>query len=342
MTRYMTRAMTARFAALFYLAATLSVSASAQSSVRVIPELKHDVSAPLAELDRMTPAQPHRFSPRLLKILPTGPATNAPAYAAPDMALQQIALPPVAANQGLNFYGLVQGQDGFLLDFSPPDTNGAVGATQYVQWVNAQFAVFDKVTSALVAGPTDGNALWARFGGGCETNNDGDPIVQYDKMANRWILSQFSILTLPYTECVAVSTTSDATGTYNRYAFSFGNTNPPNYPKLGLWPDAYYMSFNSYLNGNTFIGANACALDRTAMLAGTTAISVCFQQNSSVASLLPSDMDGTIPPAAGEPAFFMNFGKNVIRLWTFHPDFTTPPNSTFTRPTGLPVAPFSP
>jgi len=334
--------MTARFAALFYLAATLSVSASAQSSVRVIPELKHDVSAPLAELDRMTPAQPHRFSPRLLKILPTGPATNAPAYAAPDMALQQIALPPVAANQGLNFYGLGQGQYGFLLDFSPPDTNGAVGATQYVQWVNAQFAVFDKVTSALVAGPTDGNALWARFGGGCETNNDGDPIVQYDKMANRWILSQFSILTLPYTECVAVSTTSDATGTYNRYAFSFGNTNLPDYPKLGVWPDAYYMSFNSFLNGNTFIGANACALDRNAMLAGNLASIICFQQTSSVASLLPSDMDGTIPPAAGEPAFFMNFGKNVIQLWSFHADFTTPLNSTFTGPTVLPVAPFSP
>jgi hypothetical protein len=333
--------MTARFAALFYLAATLSVSASAQSSVRVIHELKHDVSAPLAELNRMTPAQPHRFSPRLLKILPTGPASNEPAYAAPDVALQQVALPPVAATLGLNTDGLGQGQNGFLLDFSPPDTNGAVGATQYVQWVNAGFAVFDKVTGAIVAGPTDGNALWAGFGGGCEANNDGDPIVQYDKMANRWILTQFSISTLPYTECVVVSTTSDATGTYNRYAFPFGNTNFSDYPKLGVWPDAYYMSFNSFLDGNTFMGANACALDRNAMLAGNTAQIICFQQNSSVASLLPSDMDGTIPPAAGEPAFFMNFGKNVIRLWSFHVDFTTATNSTFTGPTVLPVATFA-
>jgi Abnormal spindle-like microcephaly-assoc'd, ASPM-SPD-2-Hydin len=337
--------MTARFAALFYLAATLSallsVSASAQSTIRVIHELKHDVSAPLAELDRMTPAQPHRFSPRLLKILPTGPASNAPEYAAPDVALQQVALPPVAANLGLNIDGLGQGQYGFLLDFSPPDTNGAVGATQYVQWVNAQFAVFDKVTGALVAGPTDGNALWFGFGGGCETNNDGDPIVQYDKMANRWIFSQFSISTPPYTECVAVSTTSDATGTYNRYAFSSFNSDFPDYPKLGVWPDAYYMSFNSFLNGNIFIGANACALDRTAMLAGNPASIICFQQPSSVASLLPSDMDGTIPPATGEPAFFMNFGKNVIQLWAFHADFTTPLNSTFTGPTVLPVASFT-
>jgi hypothetical protein len=344
-----TRTMTARFGATFCLAAALSLLFSlpayaqrtAQTTIRVIRELKHDVSPPLAELDRMTLAQPHRFSPRLLKILPTGPASNAPEYAALDLALQQTSLPPVAANLGLNIDGLGQGQYGFLLEFSPPDTNGAVGATQYVQWVNAQFAAFDKVTGALVAGPSEGNALWAGFGGGCETNNDGDPIVQYDKMANRWIFAQFSIFTLPYAECVAVSTTSDATGTYNRYAFSFGDTDFPDYPKLGVWPDAYYMSFNVFLNGNTFIGADACALDRNAMLAGNNAAIICFQQPSTVASLLPSDMDGTIPPTAGEPAFFMNFGTGTIQLWAFHVDFTTPANSTFTGPTILTVASFT-
>jgi hypothetical protein len=216
-----------------------------------------------------------------------------------------------------------------------------VGATQYVQWVNAEFAVFDKATGALVAGPTEGNALWHGFGGGCETNNDGDPIVQYDKIADRWVLTQFSISTLPYTQCVAVSTTSDATGTYNRYAFSFGDSDYSDYPKLGVWPDAYYMSFNVFLDGSNFIGANACALDRNAMIAGNNATIICFQQESSVASLLPSDMDGTITPAAGEPAFFMNFGKNVLQLWAFHVDFTTPANSTFTGPTVLPVANFA-
>ena len=315
--------------------------ASNESTVRVIREEKHDVSAPLAELDQMTPAQPHRFSPRLLKILPTAPASNQPEYAAPDLALQAVALPPVAAKLGLNIAGLGQGQYGFLLEYSPPDTNGAVGATQYVQWVNAEFAVFDKATGALVAGPTEGNALWHGFGGGCETNNDGDPIVQYDKIADRWVLTQFSISTLPYTQCVAVSTTSDATGTYNRYAFSFGDSDYSDYPKLGVWPDAYYMSFNVFLDGSNFIGANACALDRNAMIAGNNATIICFQQESSVASLLPSDMDGTITPAAGEPAFFMNFGKNVLQLWAFHVDFTTPANSTFTGPTVLPVANFA-
>ena len=347
MIRAITRSVIRPFAAAFVAAATLalflSTSAFAQSTVRIIREEKHDVSAPLAELDRMTPAQPHRFTPRTLRILPTAPINNENATESPvpDVALQQTSLPPVAANLGLNFDGLGQGQYGFNVELSPPDTNGAVGATQYVQWVNAEFAVFDKSSGALIAGPTEGNALWASFGGGCEANNDGDPIVQYDKMANRWIFSQFSISTLPYTECVAVSTTSDATGTYNRYAFSFGNSDYPDYPKLGVWSDAYYMSFNIFANGVNFNGADACALDRNSMLAGDAATIICFQQPFTVASLLPSDMDGTIPPTAGEPAFFMNFAKNELQLWSFHVDFTTPTNSTFTGPTVLPVASFA-
>src|SRR4029077_15612273 len=124
--------------------------------------------------------------------------------------------------------------------------NGAVGATQYVQWVNESFAVFNKTTGALVHGPVAGNTLWSGLGGGCQTNNDGDPIVQYDKAANRWILTQFSVSTTPFLQCVAVSTTSDATGSYARYAFQYANF--PDYPKLAVWPDAYYISFNMFTN----------------------------------------------------------------------------------------------
>jgi hypothetical protein len=340
----MTRALTKRFAATVAIAVPLILAIPAlgqnKSSVRVIHEVKHDVSAPLAELDVRTPASPHRFTPRILKILPTAPPDNAPEYQEPDLALQQKILAPVAAELGLNIDGLGQGQYGFLLEYSPPDTNGAVGATQYVQWVNAEFAVFDKVTGALLAGPIEGNALWQGFGGGCEANNDGDPIVQYDKIANRWILTQFSISTLPYLQCVAVSTTSDATGTYNRYAYSFGNTDYGDYPKLGVWPDAYYMSFNTFDDGS-FVGPDACALDRNSMLVGNPASIICFQQANTYATMLPSDMDGTIQPAAGEPAFFATFAKYVVQLWKFHVDFTTPSNSTFTGPTNLPVANFT-
>ncbi len=190
---------------------TLPTLSVAQSSVRVYHELKHDTSPPLSELIPMTPAEPNPFSPRILDILSTGHEQPARINAMPDAALQEQTLPPVSATLGLNFDGLGLGFPGFGICCAPPDTNGAVGATQYVQWVNLSFAVFNKTTGALVAGPTAGKALWASFGGQCETSNSGDPIVQYDKIANRWIMTQFAIVTSPYLQCVAVSTTSDAT-----------------------------------------------------------------------------------------------------------------------------------
>jgi len=208
-----------------------------------------------------------------------------------------------------------------------------------VQWVNTSFAIFNKSSGALIAGPTAGNTLWSGFGGGCQTNNDGDPVVLYDKAAQRWIFSQFSVSTTPYLQCIAVSTTSDATGTYNRYSFQYGNFD--DYPKMAVWSDGYYETFNMF-NGNTFVGADACAYNRTAMLAGSAATQVCFQQGSSVGGLLPSDIDGTTAPPAGSPNYMVYFGTNNLNLFKFHVDFNTPSNSTFTGPTVIPVAAFSP
>ena len=76
-------------------------------------------------------------------------------------------------------------------------------------------------TGALISGPTAGNTLWSGFGGGCQTNNDGDPDRAVRQARQRWIFSQFSVSTTPYLQCIAVSTTSDATGTYNRYSFQY-------------------------------------------------------------------------------------------------------------------------
>ncbi|HWZ46317.1 MAG TPA: hypothetical protein VNW97_22790 [Candidatus Saccharimonadales bacterium] len=240
---------------------------------------------------------------------------------------------------GLGFEGLGNGTLGFTPNAAPPDTNGAVGATQYVQWVNESFAVFDKATGAKVAGPTAGNTLFSALGNGCSTNNDGDPIAQYDKAASRWVLTQFSVSTTPFLQCVAVSTTSDATGAYNVYSFSYPNFD--DYPKLSVWPDGYYITFNMF-NGNTFVGADACAYDRAKMLAGQAATQICFQQGNSVGGLLPSDLDGQTAPPAGSPNFMVFFGTNNLDLFKFHVDFATPANSTFVGPTVIPVAAFSP
>ena len=250
--------------------------------------------------------------------------------------------PLVATTSGLNFAGVGNGDYGFTPNAAPPDTNASVGATQVVQWVNESYAVFDKTTGTIVPGfPKAGNSVWSGFGGGCETNNDGDPIVQYDKANNRWILTQFSVSTTPYLQCVAVSTSPDATLTFNRYSFSYGNTQFPDYPKLGVWPDGYYISFNIFTNGITFAGSKACSYDGAAMRSGATATQVCFQLSSSFGGLLPSDLDGSTAPPAGSPNFFLNFGSNSLRLWKFHVDFATPANSTFTGPTTIGVAAFT-
>jgi len=288
----------------------------------------------------MAPASPtaHRLTERPLRLIgSTGPDQS-------DGALQSAPTgPAVATTAGLNFAGVGNGDYGFAPNAAPPDTNGAVGATQYVQWVNESFAVFNKSTGAIAAGfPKAGNTLWAGFGGGCQTNNDGDPIVQYDKAANRWIFTQFSVSTTPYLQCVAVSTTSDATGTYNRYSFSYGNTQFPDYPKLGVWPDGYYITYNIFNNATTFAGSKLCAFDRTAMLTGAAATQQCFQLSTSFGGVLPSDLDGTTAPPASAPNYMMNFGSNSLNLWKFHADFTTPANATLTGPTNIAVAAFTP
>lgn len=245
----------------------------------------------------------------------------------------------ISSTIGLNFEGLGIGFPNYTINVAPPDTEGAVGLTQYVQWVNLSFAVFDKTTGNVIFGPVAGNTLWANFGGGCETENDGDPVVTYDKLANRWVFSQFVVKSQPFLQCVAVSTTSDATGTYNRYSFEYSNFD--DYPKMGVWPDAYYETFNMFV-GNTFVGADACAYDRNAMLNGQPATQICFQQAATVGGMLPADLDGRIAPPPGSPNYLMVFDVNSLDLYKFHVDFVTPSNSTFTGPINIPVAPFTP
>jgi hypothetical protein len=219
---------------------------------------------------------------------------------------------------------------------APPDTNGSVGATQFVQIVNTEYAIYDKATGALVNGPAAISTIWQGFSGDCASGDGGDPVVLYDKMGERWIVSQLNVNFNAF--CMAVSTSSDATGSYTRYEFQMFGNNLPDYPKLGVWPDAYYWSANIFGNG----AAEACAFDRASMMAGGSANAVCFKQKLPIFSLLPSDLDGTTPPPAGEPAFFVDLQPpNTLKLFKFHVDFQTPANSTFTGPTVIKVAPFT-
>src|SRR5436190_18348419 len=164
----------------------------------------------------------------------------------------------------LNFAGVPY--PGVNCNCAPPDTNGSVGTTQYVQIVNTGYQVFDKATGSSVLGPNSIESVWSGFGGLCQTSGFGDPVVVFDKKARRWVITEFAGSSIPTDECIAVSTTDDATGTYNRYDFHLGN-NFIDYPKIAVWPDAYYVSINLFnSSGTSFLGPQPFAFDRTKML----------------------------------------------------------------------------
>src|SRR5713226_6707341 len=311
----------------------------------VIKASRHDVSPPLSRMvigafsndggsDSQSP--PARATGAMI--------TNAN----PDAVAAPLSGPLSGVTTFLNFDGQ-SAQDNrnlFGFAFVPPDTNGAVGATQFVQIVNVTLAVYDKSTGAVLLGPETINTVWEGFGGTCEAGNGGDPVVLYDQLAGRWLVSQlqFNSNFTSFQQCIAVSTTSDATGSYNRYVFDFG-AQLPDYPKFGVWPDAYYYTANMFAPfGGTFsfLGAQACAFDRAAMLAGSAATRICFQNPPSIASLLPTDLDGSTLPPAGQPNFFVDIADSSdLNIFQFHVDFANPANSTFTGPVLIPVAPFT-
>jgi len=269
--------------------------------------------------------------------------------ASTDLTLSPANSPLLSANSGLDILGLGTGFPGYTIQAVVPDTNGAVGPTQFVQFVNESFAVFNKATGSLEYGPANGNTLWQALGGPCSSSTNLDEIAQFDKLANVWVL-MMPVFTSPNYLCFAVSTTSDATnGGWNLYAFEepvskiCGCRLTPDYPKISVWPDGYYITFNQGWNGN-FEGAAACVVNRNAMLAGTAATMQCFQNTgASYGALLPADLDGTSAPPTGSPDYFLNFDGNdqSLDLWQFHVDWTTPANSTFTGPTNIPVAAFN-
>ncbi|MGZ3807457.1 MAG: hypothetical protein ACXVCE_05175 [Bacteriovorax sp.] len=324
------------------MALVLVASAFADTSTEVTlgdsgPAVSFDVSTPLrdippAPLDELKREVPKYPVPKL--ITSTGGR---------DEFLQTRLGSELAPPLVLNFEGVGLGFTGpsgtYKVNYAPSDSNSDIGPSNVVEIVNSAFAIFDKAGNVLL-GPISTKTIWSGFGGACESNNDGDAVVKYDKLADRWIITQFSISTKPYLQCIAVSRTGDPTGAYARYSFKFRNI--PDYPKLGVWPDAYYIAFNMFNEQSSFVGAQTCAYDRQSMLNGSTARQQCFQFGPSVASLLPSDLDGKTRPPLGSPNYHINLGSNNLWLWKFHVDWVKRKNSSLIGPTKISVAQFAP
>jgi hypothetical protein len=324
--------------------------ASKSAALQVGVSYHNDVSQPMRDMPSSTSADGREGTEREANENPKVPYRHTdspdPVIQSSEVSAQGLLTPSVPATI-LNFDGIPF--PGVGCNCAPPDPNGAVGQTQYVQIVNEGYQVFNKATGSSVLGPNSIASVWTGFGGLCETSGHGDPVMLYDHLANRWLISQFAGATGgPITdECVAVSTTADATGTYNRYGFHLGS-NFFDYPHLSVWPDGYYMSMNVFNSaGTAYLGPQAFAFDRTKMLAGSPAtfISPVGPLGSSIDPFLPADLDGATLPPAGAPNTFVGFpGQTTSPNYTtyhFHVDFATPVNSTFTTFATPPAAGFT-
>jgi hypothetical protein len=249
------------------------------------------------------------------------------------------AAPGLAPTVGVNFEGIPA--TGVL----PPDTIGAVSPNHYIQMVNSAFAIYEK-SGTLLVGPSQINSLFQGFGGPCETDNDGDPVVRYDHLADRWLVSQFAID--KNMQCIAISRGANpVTSGWFLYAFptldASGQPVTPDYPKIGVWPDGYYMSTQRGFPNNDL---DVWVFERDRMLAGQPARQVQFAVTAPSIVLQPSDLTGP-PPPAGTPNFFIRqvdgqrfSGQDRLELYTFSVDWANPAASTFQLLTGLPTAAF--
>lgn len=236
----------------------------------------------------------------------------------------------------------------------PADANGDVGPNHYVQAANALLRVFDKNGVPLTP-PFRISTLFESLGTVCSTRNDGLPIVLYDPLADRWLISQVCSAFPPFRQMIALSVSGDPTGAYHAYEFVMPNVRINDFPKFGVWTDGYYMSTDEFL-GSNYVGSGMFAFDREKMLNGDPTASYIYFNISDPfpirrRGILPCDLDGLRPPTEDAPNIFASYTAteygeaiDALTLFDFHADFANPANSTFTERTESPIAvpPFDP
>jgi hypothetical protein len=260
---------------------------------------------------------------------------------------QAVSMPTPSAT----FPGITSAQSGCAC--LPPDTDGDVGPNHYIQAVNSSIKIIDKAGNELLA-PTTYNSFFSALGPAtpCGNNqNDGDGFVFYDHLADRWVVSDFAFPAFPGTsfyQCIGVSKTNDpVAGGWWLYALQVDPANPSylgDYPKFGLWPDAYYLTVNLFSNNTTFNGVRVFALPRTAMINGTgaptpgaIAFTIAPATLGDAYSLVPARFRTGNAPPAGASEYFLAINssttagtvENQVFAWRFHVDFINPANSTF-------------
>jgi len=336
--RYPSR-LTALFSSFVFgvlLVSFLASSAQAQveqidENLRVINATKHDVSEPLRNVD-VSALAPMRKGEEENYEVPNEPPMSREARQQPEGFVD----PALQRNEGnfnapavlQNFDGLGNGDNANVVGFriDPPDPVMEVGDDFIFEMTNLVTAVYDKQGN-LVFGPVPNNAFWEGFGGTCENNNAGDGIVVYDQAEDRWVVSQFANPGASNaSECVAISQTSDPSGSYYRYEFE---TPGNDYPKLGVGTEAYYLSWRDFAGGGGAMSAGA--VDKDALLQGDDASIIAFtpSESGNFGTRPPADIDGELPSADTPHPFPAFDGNSALSVWGFDPDFDNPSNSTF-------------
>ncbi len=326
-----------------YIAGTIAVLSPtrAQSFKPVAPSEEATVTGPfyptsydgdLRDLPQVEVPFESRNMPE--EMVPTIKASAAPASWIDPLAQVEMGagqMPGYIANfEGLNI------TDGG--GWHPPDTDGEVGPNHYIQVVNIAIGIYDKTTGAeLVNLPY--NTFFSPAPAPCNNQNRGDVVVVYDPLADRWLVTDFS---LPATgavyECIAISQSGNpVSGGWYYYAVVADPDGSPwnDYPKLGVWPDGYYMTANMF---DPWSGAYVWALDRASMLVGGPVHAQLFQAGSAYGSLLPANLKGPLPPA-GAPNYLASFDfPNTLRIWKLFINWTTPASSHLDGPYNLTTA----
>jgi hypothetical protein len=238
---------------------------------------------------------------------------------------------------------------------NPPDPVGDVGPRHYVAMTNLTFAIYSK-RGRRIFGPADTGTLWQGFPIADCTDPSGDPIVLYDEISDRWILTQFTTRAFadasqPFFNCVAVSQTGNPTGRYFRYAFSTGK-NFPDYPKYGVMPNGLFITTREFVRGAGNEEIGIYAINREQLVAGdpNTQI-VAFYLNKPEYlvgdGLLPADLDGTLPPPGGSPEYVVGSMDDdagdhapfdALNVFHLNVDWSNPAAATFSFVKHVPIA----
>ena len=287
-----------------------------------------------------------------------GPKAHRVKPYSPDGVLQLLSPTPTIPGPLQTFEGLSNLDNFNIFGFrvNPPDPNGEVGPNHYVEMINLVFAVYDKAGNLLL-GPVDTGSLWAGFAIPDCTDPSGDPVVLYDQIVDRWLLSQFTTRGPEFFNCVAISTTGDPTGSYYRYAFSTG-VNFPDYPKYGNWTDSYVITTREF--GPTIeYGIGVYALEKNKMVNGNpNARNVRFFIDGNNPDLLPLVGDGLLPadvdgkqkpktdtaiPIVGTQDDNASYGAtfDALNIWDLTIKWRSTPIATLTLNTQLPTASFN-